>query len=167
MKPHRIARPKWVSCFAVPIAFCAVLLCSDPASAGRWSADTLSNDDASDLLNQIVPNGSVDTIHSALDAAWNSVSTVSDARASRALAAAEMVAAMVGNPSRYLPDPCKAWAVLHSKDANRNLIESAVRAVDRVVKNSETQELMQEGGAKNLQDWQVSVTNLKDRLISR
>jgi len=78
-----------------------------------------------------------------------------------------MVAAMVGNPSRYLPDPCKAWAVLHSKDANRNLIESAVRAVDRVVKNSETQELMQEGGAKNLQDWQVSVTNLKDRLISR
>lgn len=167
MKPHSIARPRWLSGFAVPIAFYAVLVCSDPASAGGWAADTLSNDNASDLLGQIVPSGSVDAIRSALDAALNSVSPVSDERASRALAAAEMVAAMVGNPSRDLPAPCKAWAVLHSKDANRNLIESAVRAVDRVVENSETQELMQEGNAKNLQNWRVSVTNLKARLISR
>ena len=152
-----MARPKRLSGFAVPIAFCAVLLCFDPASASGWAADTLSNDDASDLLRQIAPNGSVDTIRSALDAALNSVSPVNDERASRAMAAAEMVAAMVGNPSRYLPAPCKAWAVLHSKDANRNLVESAVRAVDRVVKNSETQELMQEGGAKNLQ---IAVTVL-------
>jgi hypothetical protein len=162
-----MVRARWLSGFAMPIAFCAVFLCSVPASAGGWAADTLSNDDASDILGQIVPNGSVDAIRSALDAALNSVSPVSDERASRALAAAEMVAAMVGNPSRYLPASCKAWAVLHSKDANRNLIESAVRAVDRVVKNSETQELMQEGGAKNLQDWQMSVTDLKARLTSR
>ena len=167
MKPHSISRPKWLIGFAVPIAFYAVLLCSDPTSAGGWAAGTLSNDNASDLLVQIVPSGSVNDIRSALDAALTSVSPVSDERASRALAAAEMVAAMVGNPSRDLPAPCKAWAVLHSTDANRNLIESAVRAVDRVVENSETQELMQEGNAKNLRDWQVSVTNLKARLISR
>jgi len=163
MKPLSMAGASWLSGFAVPIAFCAVFLCSDPASAGGWAADTLSNDDASDLLGQI-PNGGVEAIRSALDAALNPVSPVSDERASRALAAAEMVAAMVGNPSRYLPAPCKEWAVLHSKDANRDLIESAVRAVDRVVKGSETQELMQEGGAKNLHDWQVSVTNLQARL---
>jgi hypothetical protein len=156
---------RWLSGFAVQIAFCAVFLCSPPALASGWAADTLSNDDAADLLGQI-PDGGVEAICSALDAALTPASPVSDERASRALAAAEMVAAMVGNPSRYLPAPCKAWAMLHSKDANRNLIESAVRAVDRVVKNSETQELMQEGGAKNLQDWQVSVTNLKARLIS-
>src|ERR1700722_1372901 len=154
MKPHSIAKPRWLSGFAVPIAFCAILLCPDPASAGGWAADTLSNDDASDLFDQIVRNGSVEAIRSALDAALNPVSPVSDEKASRALAAAEMVAAMAGNLSRYLSAPCKAWAVLHSKDANRSLIGSAVRAVDRVVKNSETQELMQEGGAKNLQEWQ-------------
>ncbi|QQO32267.1 DUF4259 domain-containing protein [Bradyrhizobium diazoefficiens] len=162
-----MARPKWLSGFAVPIAFCAVILCSDPASAGGWAADTLANDDASDLLGQIVPNGSVELIRSALDAALTPVSPVNDERASRALAAAEMVAAMMGSPSRYLPAPCKEWAALHSKDANRDLIQLAVRTVDRVVKDSGTQELMQEGGAKNLQDWQMSVTNLKARLISR
>jgi Domain of unknown function (DUF4259) len=106
-------------------------------------------------------------IRGALDAALTSVSPVNDERVSRALAAAEMVAAMVGNPSRDLPAPCKEWAVHHSKDANQDLIQSAVSAVDRVVKDSETHELMQEGGAKNLQDWQVSVTNLQARIISR
>jgi hypothetical protein len=166
MKPLSMAGARWLSGFAVPIAFCAVFLCSDPASAGGWAADTLSNDDASDLLGQI-PNGGVEAIRSALDAALTPVSPVNDERASRALAAAEMVAAMVGKPSRNLPAPCKEWAVLHSKDANRDLIESAVSAVDRVVKDSEMQELIQEGGAKNLHDWQVSVTNLQARLIGR
>ena len=152
---------------AVPIALCAILLSSNLTAAGRWEADTLSNDDASDLLGQIVPNGGVEAIRSAFDAALIPASRVNDERASRALAAAEMIAAMMGSPSGYLPAPCKEWAVLHSKDANRDLIQSAVRAVDWVVKDSETQELMQEGGAKNLQDWQVSVANLKARLISR
>src|SRR6266496_2605600 len=151
MKPLSMAGARWLIGFAVPIAFCAIFLCSNPASAGGWAADTLSNDNASDLLGQI-PNGGVEVIRRALDAALNPASPVSDERASRALAAAEVVAAMVGNPSRYLPTPCKEWAVIHSKDANRDLIESAVRAVDRVVKDSETQELMQEGGVKNLYD---------------
>jgi hypothetical protein len=151
----------------MPIAFCAVLLCSDPASAGSWAADTLSNDDAAGFLDQIVTNGSVEAIRSALDATLSSALPVNDERASRALAAAEMVAAMVGNPSRYLPARCKEWAALHSKDSNRDLVLSAVRAVDRVAKDSETQELMQEGGAKNLQGWQESVTNLQARLVSR
>jgi hypothetical protein len=153
--------------FAVPIAFCAVLLCSDPVSAGGWAADTLSNDDASDLLGQIVSSSSLEAIRSALEAALTSASPVNDERALRALAAAEMVAAMIGNPSRYLPAPCKEWAVLHAKGANRDLVQLAVRAVDRVVKDSEIQELMHEGGAKNLQEWQLSVTNLQARLLGR
>jgi hypothetical protein len=94
----------------------------------------------------------------------NPASTVSDEIASRALAAAEMVAAMMGNPSLYLPAPCNEWAALHSRDANRGLIDSAVRAVDRILKDSGTQELMREGGAKNLRDWRASVTNLQARL---
>lgn len=164
MKRRSIAKPKRFSGFAMPIACCAVLLCSYPALAGGWAADTLSNDDASELLGQIVPNGSVDSIRSALDAALYPVSPVSNEIASRALAAAEMVAAMKGNPSLYLPAQCKEWAARHSRDANRDLIESAVKAVDQVVKGSETQELMREGGAKSLRDWQASVTNLQARL---
>jgi hypothetical protein len=153
--------------FAVSIAFCAVLLCSDPVSAGSWAADTLSNDDASDLLGEIVSSSDLEAIRSALDAALTSLSPVKDERALRALAAAEMVAAMMGNPSRYLPAPCKEWAILHSKGANPDLVLLAVRAIDRVVKDSEMQQLMREGGAKNLQEWQVSVTNLQARLTSR
>jgi hypothetical protein len=157
----------WLNGFVVPFALCAVFLCSDPALAGGWAADTLSNDNASDLLGQIVTNGGVEAIRSALDATLIAASPVNDEIASRALAAAEMVAAMVGNPSRYLPTSCKEWAALHSKDANGYLIESAIRAIDRVVKDSEMLELMKEGGAKNLQDWQASATNLQARLVSK
>jgi hypothetical protein len=168
MKPPSRTSVRRLSGIVVPFAFCAVFLCSDPASAGGWAADTFSNDIASDFLGQIVPNGGVETtIGGALDAVLLSVSTINDERASRALAAAEMVAAMVGNPSRHLPAPCKEWAKLHSKDANQDLVQSAVRAIDRVAKDSETQELMQEGGAKNLQDWQLSVTDLRGRLVNR
>lgn len=163
MKPLGMAGARWLSGFAVLISFC---LCADPASAGSWAADTLSNDDASDLLGQI-PNGGVEAIRGALNAALGSVSPVSDETALRALAAAEMVAAMMGSPSGSLPATCKEWAMFHSKDASRDLIQLAVRAVDRVIKDSGTQELMQEGGAKNLQDWQVSVANLKARLTGR
>lgn len=159
-----MAKPRWLSGFAMLIACCAIFLCSAPVSAGGWAAGTLSNDDALDLLSQIVPNGSVEAIRSALDAALNPVSTVSDEIASHALAAAEMVAAMTGNPSPHLPAPCKEWAALHSRDANRDLIDSAVRAVERILKDSATQELMREGRAKNLRDWQASVTNLQVRL---
>jgi len=162
-----MAGSRWLSGLAVPIAFFTIVLCSGPASAGSWIADTLSNDHALDFLDQIVPDGGVEAIQGALDGALNSVSPVDDERASRALAAAEMVAAMVGNPSRYLPAPCKEWAVFHSKDANKDILQSAVRAVDRIISDSETRELMQEGGAKNLQDWQVSVTNLQVRLVRR
>ena len=91
-----MAGARWLSGFAAPIAFCAVFLCFDPASAGGWADDILSNDDASDLLGQIT-SGGVDTIRSALEAALNPISPVSDERGSPALAAAEMVAAMVGN----------------------------------------------------------------------
>ncbi len=167
MKPPNVAGATWLSRVVLLIAFCAVLLHSHPASAGRWAADTLSNDDASDLLNQIVTNGGLEAIRSALNAALISASPVNDEKASRALAAAEMVAAMMGDPSRHLPAPCKEWARLHSMDANRYLVQSAVGAVDRIVKDSETQELMQEGGRNNLQEWQVNVANLQARLIGR
>jgi hypothetical protein len=50
MKPPSTAGVKWLDGFAARIAFCAFFLCADPASAGRWAADTLSNDDASDFL---------------------------------------------------------------------------------------------------------------------
>jgi hypothetical protein len=118
-----------------------------------------------DFLAQVVPNGSADEIHRALEDAL--ASPVDDERGSRALAAAELVAAMVGNPSRNLPPSCKEWAALHSTDANRDLVQLAVKVIDRIVADSETQELMQEGGAKYLEEWRVSVTNLQARLVSR
>ncbi|MCA1453124.1 DUF4259 domain-containing protein [Bradyrhizobium sp. BRP22] len=94
-------------------------------------------------------------------------SPLNDESASRALAAAEIVAAMMGSPSRHLSASCKEWAARRSRDANRDLTELAVRAVDRVGNDSETQELMQEGEGRSLQDWQASVADLKAQLISR
>lgn len=87
--------------------FCAAFLCSNLASAGRWA---LSNDGASDLLVQIVPGGGVDAVGGALDAAMPPISPIDDEQAARALAAAELVAAMVGRPSRNLSAPYREWA---------------------------------------------------------
>ncbi len=46
-------------------------------------------------------------------------------------------------------------------------MQLAVRVVDRIAKDSETQEMMQEGGTKNLQNWQASVSDLHARLVKQ
>ncbi|WP_206600819.1 hypothetical protein [Bradyrhizobium embrapense] len=49
----------------------------------------------------------------------------------------------------------------------RDLVPLAVRVIDRIAKDSETQEMMQEGGTKNLQNWQANVSDLHARLVKQ
>jgi hypothetical protein len=148
----------------VGIVFVALLLSSASASAGHWEPDTLANDEAADFVTRVVSRSDVGSIRGTLLAALAAASPIEDDQASRALAAAELVAVMSGKPSSRLPVPCREWAGLHSEDADKDLVQSATQVVEKIATASETKELMREGGATVSERWQASVNDLKGRL---
>ena len=157
-------RHKKIRYFIAPIALCIALLCNTFASAGSWGPGILDNDSALDFLTQVTSTNGAELVRNALDTALTDESPLEDEQASRALAAAELVAAMKGDASNDLPAIYKEWAVRHSIDANSELVISAVDVVDRIGRDSETRELMQEGGVENFQLWQASLGKLRARL---
>jgi hypothetical protein len=150
----------------IVVMFYSAICYFGPAFAGHWGAETIANDGASDFLEEIIQGSSTEPIRSALTGALAARSYLDDEQSSRALAAAELAAAMVGNPSRILPAPCKKWATLHSKGADTNLIQAAIKAVERISEDSETRDLMQEGGENNLREWQANIADLQARLVA-
>lgn len=152
--------------FIIIVMFCSVLCYFGRAVAGHWGADTIANDGASDFLGEIIQSSSTEPIRTALNSVSTARSYLDDEQSSRALAAAELAAAMVGYPSRMLPAPCKEWATLHSKGADSSLIQAAIKAVERIAENSETRDLIQEGGERNLREWQANIAGLRARLIA-
>jgi hypothetical protein len=82
--------------------------------------------------------------------------------ASRALAAAEAIAAAAGHPQQTLPDSLTTWVREHPLSADKELITTARAAVTRVLVDSELRDLWFEGdeGPK----WEAEVTSLLGRL---
>ena len=137
--------------------------------AGYWGTGTLSNDGAADFLGEVVSDNNVERLRSALaGAALGDGRYLDDESASRALAAAELIAATIGRPSEHLPDASRQWAVKHTREADAALVKLAIAAIDRIVKDSETRELLMQGSsAKMLNEWEANVRHLRSRLLAQ
>jgi hypothetical protein len=138
--------------------------CCVSAFAGYWGVDTLSNDGAFDFLRAVEQGGGIGQIRRALADALSARTYLDDEQAARGLAAAELVAGLIGNPSQTLPDSGKKWAAAHAKDVDSDLIKVAVEVVHRVANGSEVRELMEEDNPRYLNEWESSVKNLEMRL---
>ena len=79
---------------------------------------------------------------------------------SKALAAAEIVAAWVDHPAAYLPDGIMEWLQQHSSSFQLDLVPLARQAVGIVKTNSELKDLWEEGGAD---EWKEVVEDLERR----
>lgn len=84
--------------------------------------------------------------------------------ASRALAAAEVVAALSGHPASDLPEESVAW-VVGTKAPNRTLAQQAKIVVRRILTDSELRELWEE--TKEYQTWKRGPEGLRKRLSLR
>lgn len=118
------------------------------AAARDWCLD-LEDTDGTDLVE--------DTLRSAIDADRSPAAPA----AARAIAAAEIVAAMRGRGSASLPEVAEGY-VERAGSAAAELVELASGAVSRVFDDSELRERWDE--SDDFEEWEEEVGDLLDRL---
>jgi hypothetical protein len=150
---------------------------------GTWGAGSFENDWALDWLGRLHESGDSSHIRDALTLVvehggtrelppsllerlrgrrhhtdWLTAGVVS-----KALAAAETVAAWIGHPAVNLPDGIIAWLQQHSPSLRSDLVPLAREAVGIVKTNSELKDLWEESDAT---EWKNVVEDLERRLNS-
>jgi len=128
---------------------------------GAWGMGSFENDDAADWvagLDEIAPADLTKIlVHAADDPAY-----LEAPEASVAVAASEVVAALQGSTAAAAPAKIGEWAKKHPQASTPELKAVAIRALDRVRRNSELKDLWME--ADGLNDWIAAVRDLQTRL---
>jgi hypothetical protein len=83
--------------------------------------------------------------------------------ASKAIAAAEVVAALAGRPAARLPVEIEQWLVGRTRPANA-LVVAAREAAERILSSSELKALWAESGEHEI--WRSEVNGLVGRLFA-
>lgn len=129
---------------------------------GAWGVGSLENDDASDWVDELADANDFEVGWRAFDAV--NADYVEAPEASVALAAAEVVAAALGQPAASLPDEVTTWVDDHHGIFTRDDARRALAAVDRVIaEESELVELWNDAGDDK---WALAVSHLRARLIA-
>ncbi len=125
---------------------------------------SFENDDALDWVGELVEAEDTGPISEALDAVLEA-DYVEAPEASIGLAAAEVVAAMMGNPAEDLPDEVQSW-IVGKEPPEPALVEKAQTAVERILEDSELKELWEDPEDEESAKWREEVEGLLRRLGS-
>ena len=130
---------------------------------GAWGINTFENDDAADWIGEFCDEPDKELLVEAFDA----VNDIGDdylesPESSAALAAAEVIAALLGKPSAALPDDTKECVGKLNFKPDEELLAAAQKAVERVKTDSELKELWDE--SDDATQWQATVEDLAARL---
>ena len=126
---------------------------------GTWSNKPFGNDTASDWALRLVESTDDLAIKDAL-ALPDSEIDAGDAE--RAIAAAAVVASAAADPLRALSNELKSWIRQHGYVPTKTVVNSAIKAVDAVMKDSELRDLWEESEAP--EPWLRTTTTVRDRL---
>ena len=146
------------------LALLIFVLVSPCLFAGAWGYKTFENDDALDWLNDLDRNSSSGFLLDSLRAADPQAKYLEAPQCSQALAAAEVVAAAHGKPSKTLPATAMHWVQRVKPTVTSELLAAARSAVDacRDSDHSELRELLHE--SKQFSAWLADTASLKSRL---
>jgi len=128
---------------------------------GAWGTGSFENDDAADWvagLAAITP----EDLTRILTRAADDPEYLEGPAASEAVAGCEVVAALKGAAAEGAPAAVAEWAKKHPQALTDELKAVAIRALDRVRRNSELKDLWME--ADGLNDWISAVKELQARL---
>ena len=128
---------------------------------GAWGMGSFENDDAADWvagLDEIAPADLTQILVQAAD----DPAYLEAPAASVAVAAGEVVAALNGSAAEGAPAKIGEWAKQHPQALTSELKAVAIRALERVRRNSELKDLWME--ADGLNDWIAAVRELQERL---
>ncbi|MBA3658437.1 MAG: DUF4259 domain-containing protein [Gemmatimonadales bacterium] len=134
---------------------------------GTWGGGSFENDDARDWLTRLLASDDLAVVAAALEAATESGGYLMAPEASEAVAAAEIVAALLGRPASSLPDAISAWVAARQVSDAAPLALAATRALDVVENGSELRDLWQEAGGPSLESWRRAIYDLRSRLSPR
>jgi hypothetical protein len=127
-----------------------------------WGMGIFENDDSLDWIYDLADSGSLSRVSAALDVIIRNKAEfpeLSDCRI--ALAAAEIIAAMHGDPCLDLPEEAEEW-IGDKILENENLRAKAEDAVAIILKNIEHKEKWDR--SLNIEEWQIKIKNLQKRL---
>jgi hypothetical protein len=128
---------------------------------GAWGAGNFDNDDAGDWSYELEESG-IEAVKSAFDMVLSGEDYVEAPECSAAIAAAEVVAALLGRPAADLPEEVQTFVSTKPKFAT-DLVELAKKALVRVLAdNSELRELWQE--SDSFDEWKQNVADVQARL---
>lgn len=129
---------------------------------GAWGHGNFENDDALDWLAELQPDDGDEAFAEVFDMVIEQKDDYIEApEAAMALAAAEVLAALLGRPPKTLPDEVTAW-LKDKKPPKRGLVKNAIRAVTYVLRESELRQLWED--TDHFADWQAEVEGLLHRL---
>ena len=128
---------------------------------GAWGHGNFENDDAADWLLQLEESEGLDVVASALEAVGGD-DYLEAPECTVGLAAAEVVAALIGYPAQALPEEVASWLVGRSIEPDDPLVNEARDAVARIGGDSELSELWQE--TDDYDDWKAVLSDLTERL---
>jgi len=127
-----------------------------------WGSGIFENDDALDWIYDLADSGTFSRVVSALDVILKNKENdldISDCRI--ALAAAEIVAAMSGDPSLDLPEEAEEW-IGEKVLENEKIREKAEMAVKLIQNRSELKSSWEKSA--NYSAWQATLIDLQKRL---
>ncbi|MGZ8216812.1 DUF4259 domain-containing protein [Methylomagnum sp.] len=133
---------------------------------GAWSCESFGNDDACDWVYELEESDHLDFVESTLDAVLATGDDYLEASdATRAIAAAEVIARLQGNVGLRdsYSKSADNWVDKVKLVPSANLANKARRALDRILgESSELFELWQESEESDA--WVEAVTHLKERI---
>jgi len=129
---------------------------------GAWGSGTFENDDACDLVCDLRESTDLSLLEEALRTAAETDEDLDAGDGSKALAAAEVILALLGNPSPAIAEEedLQAWMKANPQRPTAALLALAERAVQQVTaEDSELRELWDE--ADSLDEWMAEVNTLQ------
>jgi hypothetical protein len=128
---------------------------------GAWGPESFANDDALDWIVELEQATDAGLLHHTLSAAADEPDYLEVDGASKAVAAAEVLAALAGLPATHLPEEVMVWVRARYAMVDKNLIALALRSLDRVRRDSELADLWAESGPT---EWESVIAELRSRL---
>jgi hypothetical protein len=129
---------------------------------GAWGHGPFENDDAGDWVWELEQSEDFSVVQAALEAATRpGVDYLEAPDCSIAVAAAEVVAATLGQPVAGLPAEVVAWVAARGA-ASPKIVGSARKAIAAIAAKSELRDLWEESDAFDA--WSRSVQDLAARL---
>jgi Domain of unknown function (DUF4259) len=125
-----------------------------------WGSGSFENDDAADWLAEL-PTIAPDDLTKIFGRAADDPTYFEAPAASVVVAAAEVIAALNGSPAEGVPPEIVQWTAKRPAPTPE-LKALALRALDRVRKNSELKDLWLE--ADGLNDWTAAIQDLQIRV---